>query len=136
MTPTTSPAAPDSLTDIEDAAKPRSKRYTFHSVIFSGIGLSSDGYNAQVISSASLVLSRLYPHELTVDLKTRLAQAYFIGVIIGGYHGCKPKEEAGTDLMVVASHHRIALVRLHDRSLQQKGRCALCHYFIADRDRP
>jgi MFS family permease len=73
-----------SLASLEKkTAAAKSRGAILHQVIFSGIGLSSDGYNAQVISSASLVLSRLYPNQLTSDLKTRLSQAYFIGEIIG-----------------------------------------------------
>jgi MFS family permease len=83
MTPT--------LTDVESTKerKVKNKGMVILPVILSGVGLLSDGYNAQIISSASAVLAKLYPTQLTTDLKTRLSQSYFIGVIVGAlFIGC------------------------------------------------
>jgi hypothetical protein len=74
---------PPTLADVEHLTSPRSTSALVHQVIFSGIGLTSDGYNAQVISSANAVLKKLYPTQFTTQLKTRLSQAYFVGIIIG-----------------------------------------------------
>lgn len=75
---------PPSLADLERTPTLRRRRGgIIYQVIFSGIGLTSDGYNAQVISSANAILKKIYPNELTTDLKTRLSQAYFVGIIIG-----------------------------------------------------
>lgn len=73
------------LPELEKALATKAKTSTANQIFFGGIGLSSDGYNAHVISSASLVLSRIHPLDLTNDLKTRLSQAYFVGVILGEF---------------------------------------------------
>lgn len=55
-----------------------------HNIIFSGIGLVSDGYNAQVISFALLLLSKIHSREeLTSKIKTRISAAYYVGIVVG-----------------------------------------------------
>ena len=43
----------------------------------------SDGYNAQIVGYAKLVLESLFPKQLTSILSTRLSNAYLIGEIVG-----------------------------------------------------
>jgi hypothetical protein len=78
-------AALVNLPELKQEEAPKSRSALIHQVIFSGIGLTSDGYNAQVISSANAVLKKLYPTQFTTQLKTRLSQAYFVGIIVGEY---------------------------------------------------
>jgi MFS family permease len=59
------------------------KRGTAMSVIWSGIALMSDGYNAQVLGTVLTILKKLYPNEWNSTVKTRISTAYYVGVIVG-----------------------------------------------------
>lgn len=72
-------------------ADPSSAIFT---VIFSGIALVSDGYNAAVIGHLNLLfkkrtspslaqLTPVYPNSFTPTLKTRISNSFFIGQIVG-----------------------------------------------------
>ncbi|PWN31549.1 MFS general substrate transporter [Meira miltonrushii] len=74
---------PRPLATLEHETSPKSKSKVVHNVAFSSLALMSDGYNAQVISAALLVLGRLHPEKLTKSMKTHISQAYFIGIIVG-----------------------------------------------------
>ncbi|KUI54521.1 putative metabolite transport protein GIT1 [Cytospora mali] len=52
-------------------------------VLFSGLAIGSDGYNAAVIGNVELLLASLYPEALTDSIYTRLSNAFLIGMIIG-----------------------------------------------------
>ncbi|THW78282.1 major facilitator superfamily transporter [Aureobasidium pullulans] len=52
-------------------------------VIFSGLAIGSDGYNAAVIGNVELLLAILYPESLTSSIYTRLSNAFLIGMIVG-----------------------------------------------------
>ncbi|KAL8276651.1 hypothetical protein RQP46_010919 [Phenoliferia psychrophenolica] len=52
-------------------------------VVFAGIALFSDGYNAQVVGYAKLIIENLFPKQLTSILSTRLSNSYLIGEIVG-----------------------------------------------------
>ncbi|KAH0279463.1 major facilitator superfamily transporter, partial [Aureobasidium melanogenum] len=52
-------------------------------VIFSGLAIGSDGYNAAVIGNVELLLAILYPESLTNSIYTRLSNAFLIGMIVG-----------------------------------------------------
>ncbi|CAN8102019.1 unnamed protein product [Discula destructiva] len=52
-------------------------------VLFSGLAIGSDGYNAAVIGNVELLLAVLYPEALTDSIYTRLSNAFLIGMIIG-----------------------------------------------------
>ncbi|KUI63535.1 putative metabolite transport protein GIT1 [Cytospora mali] len=52
-------------------------------VLFSGLAIGSDGYNAAVIGNVELLLATLYPEALTDSIYTRLSNAFLIGMIIG-----------------------------------------------------
>ena len=111
------------LPELEKALATKTKPSTANQIFFGGIGLISDGYNAHVVSSASLVLSRMHPLDLTTDLKTRLSQAYFVGVILGefaiGLHGIH--------ILLLFSPQRRTHIWLSDRSNQSEGRRAHSH---------
>ncbi|TPX09137.1 uncharacterized protein E0L32_001600 [Thyridium curvatum] len=73
------------ITDIEPGEKPAlySKMSTYLMMIFSGLALGSDGYNAAVIGSLTLLLKTLYPEALTTSMRSRLSNAFLIGMIVG-----------------------------------------------------
>lgn len=52
-------------------------------VLFSGLAIGSDGYNAAVIGNVELLLAIIYPDDLTSSIYTRLSNAFLIGMIIG-----------------------------------------------------
>ncbi|KAL1407795.1 hypothetical protein Q8F55_007230 [Vanrija albida] len=53
-------------------------------VIFSGIALTSDGYNAAVVGNLNLLFKELYPPTVfSPTIKTRISNAFFIGEIVG-----------------------------------------------------
>ncbi|KAJ0118613.1 major facilitator superfamily transporter [Diaporthe amygdali] len=52
-------------------------------VLFSGLAIGSDGYNAAVIGNVELLLAVLYPEALTDSIYDRLSNAFLIGMILG-----------------------------------------------------
>ncbi|KAJ0329746.1 hypothetical protein COL922a_012665 [Colletotrichum nupharicola] len=52
-------------------------------VLFSGLAIGSDGYNAAVIGNVELLLAILYPDELTDTIYQHLSNAFLIGMIVG-----------------------------------------------------
>ncbi|KAF9874382.1 major facilitator superfamily transporter [Colletotrichum karsti] len=52
-------------------------------VLFSGLAIGSDGYNAAVIGNVELLLAILYPDDLTSTIYQRLSNAFLIGMIVG-----------------------------------------------------
>lgn len=61
----------------------RTKVSVIATVVFSGIALFSDGYNAQVVGYMNPFLTKLYPEAYTDAVQTRMSNAYLIGEIIG-----------------------------------------------------
>lgn len=51
-------------------------------VIFSGLAIGSDGFNASIIGNLSLIFGVLYPDLSTVTY-SRLSNAFLIGMIVG-----------------------------------------------------
>lgn len=60
-----------------------SKVSVYLMMLFSGLALGSDGYNAAVMSNLNLLLTVIYPDTLSSDLKARLSNAFLIGMIVG-----------------------------------------------------
>jgi hypothetical protein len=60
-----------------------SKVSVYLMMLFSGLALGSDGYNAAVMSNLNLMLTVLYPDTLSSDMKARLSNAFLIGMIVG-----------------------------------------------------
>ncbi|KAK3181952.1 hypothetical protein K4F52_006691 [Lecanicillium sp. MT-2017a] len=52
-------------------------------VLFSGLAIGSDGYNAAVIGNVELLLAQIYPDALTNAIYQRLSNAFLIGMIVG-----------------------------------------------------
>ncbi|KAI1381981.1 metabolite transport protein [Hypoxylon crocopeplum] len=79
-----------SANDVEDGEILPSEPKTYYSklsvwlmVLFSGLAIGSDGYNAAVIGNVELLLAVLYPDALTNSIYQRLSNAFLIGMIIG-----------------------------------------------------
>jgi MFS family permease len=60
-----------------------SKISVYLMMLFSGLALGSDGYNAAVISNLNLMLTVIYPDTLSSDMKARLSNAFLVGMIAG-----------------------------------------------------
>ncbi|KAJ0343756.1 hypothetical protein KNSL1_010025 [Colletotrichum chrysophilum] len=52
-------------------------------VLVQGVALFSDGYNIQIIGYMNTVLAKLYPKQMTSEVKTRLSNSILIGDIFG-----------------------------------------------------
>ncbi|KAF8586992.1 inorganic phosphate transporter [Ramaria rubella] len=62
----------------------KTKLSAVFTVIFSGIALCSDGYQAGVIGNLNLLFAEIFPkHVFTATIKTRLSNSFFIGEIVG-----------------------------------------------------
>ena len=60
-----------------------SKVSVYLMMLFSGLALGSDGYNAAVMSNLNLLLTVIYPETLSSSMKARLSNAFLIGMIVG-----------------------------------------------------
>lgn len=73
-------------------------------IIFSGLAIGSDGYNASIIGNLSLIFSVEYP-ELSTVMYSRLSNAFIIGMIIGmlgfGYVSDRLGRKSGAVLTTV-----------------------------------
>ncbi|KAF2160834.1 hypothetical protein M409DRAFT_70150 [Zasmidium cellare ATCC 36951] len=67
--------------DVEKARY--SKTSVWLMVLYSGLAIGSDGYNAAVIGNVELLLAVLYPDALTTAMYSRLSNAFLIGMIVG-----------------------------------------------------
>ncbi|KAJ5666580.1 hypothetical protein N7462_010989 [Penicillium macrosclerotiorum] len=52
-------------------------------VVFSGLAIGSDGFNASVIGNIELLMEVIYPQSLTTAVAARLSNAFMVGMIIG-----------------------------------------------------
>lgn len=60
-----------------------SKASVWLTILFSGLAIGSDGYNAAVIGNVELLLALIYPEALTDTIYQRLSNAFLIGMIVG-----------------------------------------------------
>jgi len=52
-------------------------------ILFSGLAIGSDGYNAAIIGNIQILMKIIYPDSLTSTIYTRLSNAFLIGMIVG-----------------------------------------------------
>ncbi|POR33123.1 hypothetical protein TPAR_06649 [Tolypocladium paradoxum] len=74
--------SPNPDASSQDAEAPK-RRVGKLDVLVQGVALFSDGYNIQIIGYMNSVLARLYPKQMTADVKTRLSNSILIGDIFG-----------------------------------------------------
>ncbi|KAJ5205081.1 uncharacterized protein N7498_005960 [Penicillium cinerascens] len=71
-------------------------------VVFGGLAIGSDGFNASIIGNIELLMGVIYPKSLTTAVATRLSNAFMVGMIIGmlsfGYISDKLGRKTGTVL--------------------------------------
>ncbi|OJJ33586.1 hypothetical protein ASPWEDRAFT_53485 [Aspergillus wentii DTO 134E9] len=71
-------------------------------VVFSGLAIGSDGFNASIIGNLELIMAVIYPQALTTEVASRLSNAFMVGMIIGmlsfGYISDKVGRKAGAVL--------------------------------------
>lgn len=71
-------------------------------VVFSGLAIGSDGFNASIIGNLELIMAVIYPESLTTALAARLSNAFMVGMIIGmlsfGYIADKLGRKSGAVL--------------------------------------
>jgi MFS family permease len=73
----------ESVVDKGTAPAFYSKVSVYLMMLFSGLALGSDGYNAAVMSNLNLMLTVIYPDTLSSEMKARLSNAFLIGMIVG-----------------------------------------------------
>ncbi|KAJ5930335.1 hypothetical protein N7466_005828 [Penicillium verhagenii] len=71
-------------------------------VVFSGLAIGSDGFNASIIGNLELIMAVIYPNSLTTAVASRLSNAFMVGMIIGmlsfGYIADKLGRKSGAVL--------------------------------------
>lgn len=82
-------------------------------VIFSGLAIGSDGFNASIIGNIELIMGVIYPDSLTTAVAARLSNAFMVGMIIGmlsfGYISDKLGRKTGAVLTTILLVLGIAL---------------------------
>ena len=82
-------------------------------VIFSGLAIGSDGFNASIIGNLELIMGVIYPESLTTAVAARLSNAFMVGMIIGmlsfGYISDKLGRKTGAVLTTILLVLGIAL---------------------------
>jgi MFS family permease len=80
---------PDAISNSQDATDdpPNGRGYSRLSmvmmVVFSGLAIGSDGFNASIIGNIELLMAVIYPKSLTTAVAARLSNAFMVGMIIG-----------------------------------------------------
>ncbi|PYH49321.1 major facilitator superfamily transporter [Aspergillus saccharolyticus JOP 1030-1] len=68
----------------EGFSRPKSSRLSVVlMIIFSGLAIGSDGFNASIIGNLELIMEVIYPDALTTAVASRLSNAFMVGMIIG-----------------------------------------------------
>jgi fucose permease len=82
-------------------------------VVFSGLAIGSDGFNASIIGNLELIMGVIYPESLTTAVAARLSNAFMVGMIIGmlsfGYISDKLGRKTGAVLTTILLVLGIAL---------------------------
>lgn len=68
---------------IEESGRGYSRVSMVMMVVFSGLAIGSDGFNASIIGNIELLMEVIYPQALTTAVAARLSNAFMVGMIIG-----------------------------------------------------
>jgi MFS family permease len=82
MAPTSNEKDIGGITSISEGKTAYSKLSVTLMVVFSGLAIGSDGFNASIIGNLSLIFGVLYP-DLSTTMYSRLSNAFIIGMIAG-----------------------------------------------------
>jgi MFS family permease len=82
MAPTSNEKDIGEITSISEGKTAYSKLSVTLMVVFSGLAIGSDGFNASIIGNLSLIFGVLYP-DLSTTMYSRLSNAFIIGMIVG-----------------------------------------------------
>ncbi|KAJ5970184.1 uncharacterized protein N7479_000102 [Penicillium vulpinum] len=89
-------------TDNLNNGRGYSRLSTVMMIVFSGLAIGSDGFNAAIIGNLELIMAVIYPKSLTTDVAARLSNAFIVGMIIGmlsfGYIADKLGRKSGAVL--------------------------------------
>ena len=99
--------------DVANGDRGYSRVSMMFMVIFSGLAIGSDGFNASIIGNLELIMGVIYPESLTTAVAARLSNAFMVGMIIGmlsfGYISDKLGRKTGAVLTTVILVLGIAL---------------------------
>ncbi|KAJ5746841.1 uncharacterized protein N7511_008537 [Penicillium nucicola] len=99
--------------DVRNGDRGYSRVSMVFMVIFSGLAIGSDGFNASIIGNLELIMGVIYPESLTTAVAARLSNAFMVGMIIGmlsfGYISDKLGRKTGAVLTTVILVLGIAL---------------------------
>jgi MFS family permease len=105
--------AVDDNLEVADARDTYSKLSMTLMIIFSGLAIGSDGFNASIIGNLELILAVIYPDTLTTSVASRLSNGFIVGMIIGmlmfGYIADKLGRKTGAVLTTLLLVLGIAL---------------------------
>lgn len=73
----------DASAEVDNAPREYSRLSVILMVVFSGLAIGSDGFNASIIGNLELIIEVIYPESLTTEVAARLANAFMVGMIIG-----------------------------------------------------
>jgi MFS family permease len=82
MAPTSNEKDIGEITSISEGKTAYSKLSVTLMVVFSGLAIGSDGFNASIIGNLSLIFGVLY-QDLSTTMYSRLSNAFIIGMIVG-----------------------------------------------------
>ena len=82
MAPTPNEKDIGEIASISEGKTTYSKLSVALMVVFSGLAIGSDGFNASIIGNLSLIFGVLYP-DLSTTMYSRLSNAFIIGMIVG-----------------------------------------------------
>ena len=82
MAPTSNEKHIGEIASISEGKTAYSKLSVTLMIVFSGLAIGSDGFNASIIGNLSLIFGVLYP-DLSTTMYSRLSNAFIIGMIVG-----------------------------------------------------
>ncbi|KAJ6030998.1 hypothetical protein N7540_001730 [Penicillium herquei] len=73
----------DASEDVTTSNRGYSRLSTLMMIIFSGLAIGSDGFNASIIGNLELLMEVIYAKSWSTSVASRLSNAFMIGMIIG-----------------------------------------------------